>query len=445
MSLTKVTYSMIQGDCANVLDFGADPTGTNDSTAAFTAALATGKKVWIPNGTYSAANIVLPSYRNIEGESRDGVNLYVRTNDAGFFTYDVVADVTLSNFTAGADSGVTNARFIKQTDLTGYTSYSTFTNIETRRELLYSYDGFFIFTTWQFCRDGYRGNPPATHVFIKSIPDNSSQVASTNICQVLQCQVFGATGALGSIYLQWGWDWVIRDTDFESNETYAVQALGIRGLVFDGCWFERNNTSSIIYCANSPAPNAQGTVLSVQNSQFQGFSGNTTFAYFSGASLGGITNLTAGSIPSGCVLTNATSLTEKYNINAFSGAGAALFSTMPAYRNQITLDAIGVNTITTGLIDGTTPISTGINVNAGQGGRTYLITFSFQNSTGNSTASSLYMIRCGYDGGNYTATKISGDQGGTAGLDTATFSLVGTILYIAGSGAGNGRFGVLGN
>ena len=445
MSLTKVSYSMIQGAVANVLDYGADPTGMADSTDAFTAALATGKKVWIPNGTYSAANIVLPSYRAIEGENRSYVNLYVRTSGAAFFTYDLCNEVTMSNFTAGADSGVTNARFIRQTDLTGYTAYCTYTNVETRRELLYSYDGFFIFTTWQFCRDGYRGNPPATHVFIKSVPASTAQFSQTNICQVLNCQAFGAEGALGSLYLEYGYQWIIRDTDFESNNTNAVRALGIRGLSFDGCWFENNNVGTIIYCANSSAPGIQGTTLNVNNCLYQGRSPNAIFAEFSGASFGGVTNTTFASVPAGFLLTNASSLTEKYNINAFSGAGASTFSVMPAYRPQIQFDAIGVNTITTGLINGTTPVSTGINVNAGNGGRTYLITYSYQGGTGNTTASSLYMIRCGFDGGNFTATKISGDQGGTVALDVATFSLVGAILYIAAGAGGNGRFGVLGN
>lgn len=39
MSLTKATYSMIEGAPVSVLDFGADPTGTNDSTTAIQAAL----------------------------------------------------------------------------------------------------------------------------------------------------------------------------------------------------------------------------------------------------------------------------------------------------------------------------------------------------------------------------------------------------------------------
>lgn len=59
MSLTKVTYSMIDGAKVNVLDFGADPTGASDSTAAIQAAhnaiVASGKPgvlVFGNGGTY---------------------------------------------------------------------------------------------------------------------------------------------------------------------------------------------------------------------------------------------------------------------------------------------------------------------------------------------------------------------------------------------------------
>lgn len=56
MGLTKVTYSMIEGAVINVLDYGADPTGTDDSTsqigAAIDAGIASGNAVYIPAGTY---------------------------------------------------------------------------------------------------------------------------------------------------------------------------------------------------------------------------------------------------------------------------------------------------------------------------------------------------------------------------------------------------------
>jgi hypothetical protein len=56
MPLTKATYSMIRGAPHNVLDYGADPTGVQDSTAAiqacFNAATNTNQQVVIPSGFY---------------------------------------------------------------------------------------------------------------------------------------------------------------------------------------------------------------------------------------------------------------------------------------------------------------------------------------------------------------------------------------------------------
>jgi hypothetical protein len=52
MSLTKVTYSMINGTFTNVLDYGADNTGATDCSAAVALAIAAGKSVFFPTGTY---------------------------------------------------------------------------------------------------------------------------------------------------------------------------------------------------------------------------------------------------------------------------------------------------------------------------------------------------------------------------------------------------------
>lgn len=62
MSLTKVSYSMIAGDAINALDYGADPTGATDSTAAIQAAIdaalgtASGT-LWLPKGTYAVTTV----------------------------------------------------------------------------------------------------------------------------------------------------------------------------------------------------------------------------------------------------------------------------------------------------------------------------------------------------------------------------------------------------
>jgi hypothetical protein len=58
MSLTKATYSMISGAKTNVLDYGADPTGAADSSAAITAALAAGTHIIVPTGTYRCDSMI---------------------------------------------------------------------------------------------------------------------------------------------------------------------------------------------------------------------------------------------------------------------------------------------------------------------------------------------------------------------------------------------------
>jgi hypothetical protein len=74
MSLTKVSYSMIQGEFLNVLDFGAVGDGVTDDTAAMNAAaVAAGsqkKAIFVPSGVYKmTAAWVVPVKVYVLGES----------------------------------------------------------------------------------------------------------------------------------------------------------------------------------------------------------------------------------------------------------------------------------------------------------------------------------------------------------------------------------------
>lgn len=73
MSLTKVSYSLITGSPLNVLDYGADPTGVADSTAAIQAAINAGalRTVYFPAGTYKVTSSLTITYSSSYG----GVNL----------------------------------------------------------------------------------------------------------------------------------------------------------------------------------------------------------------------------------------------------------------------------------------------------------------------------------------------------------------------------------
>ena len=69
MSLTKVSFSMIQGAPANVLDFGASTTETSaNNTIAFQAACDSGATaVYIPQGTFTVSDFNVPEGVSISG------------------------------------------------------------------------------------------------------------------------------------------------------------------------------------------------------------------------------------------------------------------------------------------------------------------------------------------------------------------------------------------
>jgi hypothetical protein len=86
MSLTKATYSMIEGAPVNLLDYGAVGDGVADDTAALNAALvvavANNKCLYLPQGTYLVtANIIVPTPSNVQrgftiiGEGKHNVSI----------------------------------------------------------------------------------------------------------------------------------------------------------------------------------------------------------------------------------------------------------------------------------------------------------------------------------------------------------------------------------
>lgn len=125
MSLTKVSYSMINGEYINVLDFGADPTGGTDSTSAFQLALAQNKAIFVPFGTY---RIDSP----IATDASPAYNFYMMgaTEAHAGFSGNNQVTIDLSNNTQyfvcmGYDSTLKNITFKNGVDVLHHTSSGT--------------------------------------------------------------------------------------------------------------------------------------------------------------------------------------------------------------------------------------------------------------------------------------------------------------------------------
>lgn len=100
MSLTKVSYSMIQGEVLNVLDFGAVGNGVADDTTAIQAALNAGSKVYFPTGTYLiTAPLVVNNKQTIFGDSPylSFIKTNIALNPAIITSSGVVGEVSIES------------------------------------------------------------------------------------------------------------------------------------------------------------------------------------------------------------------------------------------------------------------------------------------------------------------------------------------------------------
>lgn len=101
----------IKQGAVSVMDFvGCDPTGTTDSSTAFANAVATGKNVYVPAGTYKAASISLAAGQIMYGDGPNSVvtvagnnsNIILFNNaNSGIYRLRLVGDGTTSGTTNG--------------------------------------------------------------------------------------------------------------------------------------------------------------------------------------------------------------------------------------------------------------------------------------------------------------------------------------------------------
>jgi len=272
MSLTKASYSMITGAQANVLDFGADKTGTTDSTTAFQAAIdslpTNGGTVYIPSGSYLISTLNMPNdpkIVNVIGESMNGVELKMATAAGPVIrkvqTYGRISGAILQNFTIRANtaSDKTNLNHIGLS-LSGWNNsffrniaYRSFTNTAGAGSV-----GIFIkisgspYLTYQNVCEGINVQTSYGPSRCISLDNNGTTVFNNpNIVEIRDSWFYAISGCDTIIH---GYDntcTTIRNCEFEDCSGATAVGLSQSTLV-ENCWFElmgrniaTNSTASV--------------------------------------------------------------------------------------------------------------------------------------------------------------------------------------------------------
>ncbi len=276
MALTKATYSMINGAPANVLDFGADPTGVANSTAAFNTALATGQPVYAPKGTYKINIIISSSNKTIFG---DGIGVtilspYTATNPVITLNGDTAGEI-INNFLFQDFSVVGTTRqghgfaIINTDDTHGcdeivwrnlrinYCNYGISCagrSIWNELDNVYcdfNIDGIHIETdqavnTWLFDNSGTRRNNRHGFYAYKTNVSVSGMIGFTfNNFNSEYNGVDTSIATIYGVYIRGAQGWVFNNLTIEGNgaDSVSVTSYGVlmtgdinAGVVIDGCW-----------------------------------------------------------------------------------------------------------------------------------------------------------------------------------------------------------------
>ena len=252
-------------ESVSVLDFGADPTGANDSTAAFVSALATQKRVFVPKGQY-LANINTSSVQwfDVYGEGMNASILqpfnsslpaFMNMSDPGssnFWRRSKISDLSIrqtgqvgNGFTFGNPSLFTsNDERIGRVD---------FINVEIQ-----GFDkGIFktcgnianSFTNCRIQNNNYNYYAQSSDYANPAAPTmhaGADNFYSGSFGYAIKASIFIRDRVLGH------GGWTFSGVDIEGSSGYAVVALAsnifgqIPDITFDACWFEANATGGSI-------------------------------------------------------------------------------------------------------------------------------------------------------------------------------------------------------
>lgn len=355
----------------SVEDFGAHGTGPNrDDTGAFADILATGRNVYVPYPptAYAVENVPLSSRSHVRGETDGlaaGPKIAVGSSGSAAFRAapDYTSEVRLENLMALAAPGVTNARFIDKTDLTTYLAYGKFYNIETHRNLRYSYRANFIFGQWVGCRDGYLTlgldylvGTDSIHCAIQSTPAAYGQGNEPNINKVVDSHFFGAFGGEAALDFRYGHRLGIYGCDFENLNCAGLAAFGVGGIEISGGWSEAVNADAVFRIMGFPNAANSGSQLHLHDYTMR-MIGSAQYAVAiepSSVSRLDVEDVSLFFVDSAKRLTNAPALVGvNRNVRAFIGVNEIPSQTAPNFHLNAHREAVllGGRTLAHGAAD----------------------------------------------------------------------------------------------
>lgn len=327
MSLTKVTYSMIQGAVVNALDYGAVADDSTDCKAAFqaaiNAAIASNANVFIPAGTYKiSGELTVPSgsvqffgegYGSVLNGTFATGNMFTIASENPVCFYNLRITSTVAK-TAGAaiyyDAGSAKQNNFSVIDSCFFDSQ--FNGVYCYR------NGYQKITNNQFTTNSANGKS----IFLgnATTPDSGDQIVAYN-------QIYGGSGVVGVYQTGGGGTRIFGNKFLQIQNGYYCQFTGTAqtGIVmisdnsFDGC-----TGSSLIMTSTDTSRISD---ITITGNVFDGFPADA-FMYFQAAGSGAVGRM---AITGNTVIQNAGSVDiitlnkvgdAIVSGNSFAGTGA---------------------------------------------------------------------------------------------------------------------------
>lgn len=289
MSLTKITYSMIQKAPINIVDKGADATGVASSAQALndaiTEAIATNNEVFIPAGTFNMASttILISSPVRVYGTTNSALIWAANYEGTGISITGV--NVYLENFMVITPKRNTQSATSLGIDVTK--NGSVFTNVKVKSIGAGTYDG------WQ---TAIRYAEWRHLVFGGEATGNGYGIKSTtyvNALSVFGCFLGAEAGAGAAVYIVAGAQISIIGCDIEGYSDYGVWINGLtsaqcRGVTISGNYFELQKLANIRISGFDASKPAKGVSITGNFLENNGQGGrNILCEYTSGLTITG--------------------------------------------------------------------------------------------------------------------------------------------------------------